>query len=125
MINPITLESVTSAFNDWRTQRTSLGARIPLSLQQQAIQLLQTHSTSQVIKALNINHKMLKRWQQQQADTPACEFINLTRDPLADHASLQVILHNAQGGKMTITGITLSQLTTLTTAFSTSMGESR
>jgi len=79
MTTPITLESVALAFNNWRRQRTSLSDRIPLDLQQQAIQLLQFHSKPEVIKALNINHKMLKRWQQPTDTT--CEFIDLAGDP--------------------------------------------
>jgi len=129
MPKPITLKSVSLAFNDWRRQRTSLGARIPLNLQQQAIELLQFHSKPEVIKALNINHKMLKRWQQQ-TDTSVCEFINVATDSIiapdpapSKHAPLQVTLCNAQGGTMSITGMTLCDLTTLAKHFTASTGD--
>jgi len=74
----ISLESLSSAFAHWRTQRLSLSSPVPLVLQQHAIELLQIHSKAEVIKALNINHSMLKRWQQQETpvDTSACEFID-------------------------------------------------
>ncbi len=122
----ISLASVSSAFTHWRAQRLSLSAPVPFVLQQQAIELLQVHSKAQVIKALHINHAMLKRWQSPGSETSACEFINLVGETPETSAegSLQVTLRNGQGGEMKITGITLSQLSTLAAQFSTSTGES-
>ncbi len=125
----ITLESVSSALTHWRAQRLSSSAPVPLILQQQGIQLLQFHSKADVIKALNINHSMLKRWQQQegQASTSASEFIHLVGESpeTSPHDWLQVTLRNGQGSEMKITGMTLSELSTLATHFSTATGESR
>jgi len=123
----ISLASVSSAFTHWRAQRLSSSAPVPLALQQQATELLQVHSKAQVIKALNINHAMLKRWQAPEADTSEGEFIHLIGETpeTSSHNSLQVTLRNGQGAEMKITGITLSQLNTLAARFSTSTGESR
>jgi len=126
MVNPISLESVSAAFNDWRKHRASTRERIPLALQRQAIELLLCYSKSRVIKALNINHAMLKRWQLQNAPTSDGEFIRLstTSLPASTPTSLRVTLRNADGGELTVTGITLSQLSTLATHFTASAGES-
>jgi len=117
MKNIISLETASTAFNHWRMNRSSTRGRIPLALQKQAIDLLQSYSKSQVIKALKINHAMLKRWQQE-ATTATCDFISLTTEPsLSTQPSLQITLRNANGGELTITGISLSQVSTLATEF--------
>ncbi len=80
-----------------------------------------------MIKALNINHSMLKRWQQPEGPTSAGEFIHLVGESpeTSSHDSLPVTLRNGQGSEMKITGITLSELSTLATHFSAATGESR
>ncbi len=122
----ISLESLSSAFAHWRTQRLSSSSPVPLVLQQHAIDLLHIHSKAEVIKALNINHSMLKRWQQPAlpVDTARCEFIDLLGETpkTPPHDTLQVTLRNGQGSEMKITGITLSQLSTLAANFSTATG---
>jgi len=125
MVNQISLESVSAAFNHWREHRASTKDPIPLALQKQAIELLRSHSQSRVINALKIDHTMLKRWQQQVAAATEGEFISLTAaaQPALTQPSLQVVLRNTVGGELIITGITLSQITTLATYFSASTGE--
>ncbi len=126
MVNPLSLETVSTAFNDWRRHRTSSRGRIPLVLQKQAIELLAYYSKSQVLKALHVNHSMLKRWQQQEMAATECAFIRLTPESPAASAqpSLQVTLRNINGGELTITGMTLAQITTLATHFTAPAGES-
>ena len=62
MANPLTLESVSAAFDHWRQNRTSRKESVPISLREHAIKLLAHHSKSRVIEALKINHSMLKQW---------------------------------------------------------------
>jgi len=129
MTNPESLETVSTAFNEWRINRASTKGKIPLALRQQAIELLQSETQSRVIKVLKINHATLKRWQQTETPVSDCQFIPVTPNPqpalppLPMPASLHVILRNAEGGELTICGITLSQVATLATQFTTPSGE--
>jgi len=124
MTPPHSLELVTAAFDDWRSHQSSPGSRIPLALKEQAVELLQTHPISQVLKSLKVNHTTLKRWQRQQTTDNDCSFVPLI-SPV--QSALHVTLRNADGGELIITGLTLSQITTLATQFSASpfSGESR
>jgi hypothetical protein len=124
MVNRNTLETVAAVFSNWRNHRESPGTRIPQSLQIQAIELLESYSKSQVIKALKINHVMLKRWQQRHTDKSSSDFVRLPTEPLPGSfpSSLQVTVRNAHGGELHIAGMSMSQLTTLAKCF-TSAGE--
>ena len=124
MANRKSLEAVSLAFANWRSDRGTPGARIPQGLRIQAIGLLQSYSKSQVIKALRINHVMLKRWQQRHTDMDKCEFVSLPAEPVLESStsSLQVTLRNAQGGELNITGMTISQLSILAEHFTSLQG---
>ena len=124
MVNPVTLESVSSAFSLWRQNRVSRNESAPAVLRQQALQLLSHHSNNRVITALKINHAMLKRWQLTSEVTPA-SFVALPVDvPKMDCASsLQITLRNALGAEMDIGGELTSDLVLrLATSFTSTMG---
>jgi len=127
MKKQISLESVTAAFDEWRKHRSSPRGRIPVALQTHAVELLQSHPVSRVLKALKINHAMLKRWQQPHRVTNECEFVRLTPtvQPTLPQPALHVALRNADGGELTIIGLTLPQITTLALSFSASSEGSR
>jgi len=57
------LGEVAEAFAHWRQTRTS--SRTPEELQQKAVALLSHYRVSEVMKALGVYHKGLKRWKQQ------------------------------------------------------------
>ena len=57
-----TLDSVSAEFAKWRSHRTSF--RTPESLQRQAVDLLKHYRMGEVLKALRLSHKSLKRWSQ-------------------------------------------------------------
>lgn len=125
MANHITLESVTSAFDTWRQTRGDLKARVPDSLRQLAIKLLPQHRPGRVIRALKINHSMLKQWQHE--NTPSTTaFLALPIQPpeRAAACALQITLRNRLGAEMHISGaLSLDQLTRLAHTFISSSGE--
>ena len=55
------LKSVVKQFTSWRDSHPKR-SNTPKLLQQQAVALKSQHSVSQLINALGINHKALKRW---------------------------------------------------------------
>ena len=80
------LGEVAEAFARWRQTRTS--SRTPEGLQQQAVALLSHYRVSEVMKALGVYHKGLKRWKQKWSpETPglampvAAPFIVLPAPP--------------------------------------------
>lgn len=66
-----TLESVSAEFAKWRSQRTS--SRTPESLQRQAVVLLSHYRMGEVLKALRLSHKSLKRWRQRWSGFPSAK----------------------------------------------------
>lgn len=84
------LAEVAEAFAHWRQTRTS--TRTPERLQQQAVGLLSHYRVSDVMKALGVYHKALKRWKQKwlaEASAPAVPvatpFIALPAAPARSH----------------------------------------
>ncbi len=59
---PLTLEAVQSDFHQWRQQKTNARTPVPLHLREKAIALQANFGSSQITKALGINHSMLKSW---------------------------------------------------------------
>lgn len=66
-----TLESVSAEFADWRRQRTT--SRTPEKLQRQAVELLSDYRVGEVLKALRLSHKSLKRWRQRWSESAVVE----------------------------------------------------
>jgi len=117
MANPLTLESVSAAFDHWRQNRTSRKESVPISLREHAIKLLAHHSKSRVIEALKINHSMLKQWRHK-GERSAPTFVVLPPPKPEATSSLQITLRNPQGAEMHITGsVTADQLCRLTQSF--------
>ena len=56
------LEEVAREFAEWRRNRTTL--QTPDALRRKALELLSRYRVSEVLNALNLSHKCLKRWQQ-------------------------------------------------------------
>lgn len=105
MVNPVTLESVSSAFSLWRQNRVSRNESAPEFLRRQALELLAHHSSNRVIEALKINHATLKRWQRITEVMPS-SFVALPTEPprIARSLPLQITLRNALGAEMHIGG---------------------
>ena len=64
------LTALAAEFSTWRAQRTHRSARIPLSLRDSAVDLLKVCRRACIIKALGINHAMLKAWQDERRTAP-------------------------------------------------------
>jgi len=134
MKQPVTLESVATAFNHWRLSRVSLNQAVPDALREQALALLIDHKKSHIIVALKINHSALKKWLQT-SDTLNPAFVSLpspssetqgTAATVIPHniTGLSITLHHASGTEMRINGdITPALLQSLTTSFAVSQGE--
>lgn len=63
-----TLTEVAEEFAHWRRTRTS--PRTPEDLQQKAVKLLDHYRVNEVLKALGLCHKGLKRWKQRWSSEP-------------------------------------------------------
>lgn len=112
MEHPPTLESVATAFQHWRDNRTHKG-KTPAPLKALALALLQDHQPSQVKAALNINSTMLTAWQ---SESSAIQ--SLSSSPLAfvelapalptqaelPAAMINVTLTRLQGTTVTVSG---------------------
>ena len=59
---PSSLEVLVNDFQQWRSQRPHHREPIPQHLALRALALLDNYKLSHVVKALNINHKMIKAW---------------------------------------------------------------
>jgi len=122
MANPLTLDSVSAAFDHWRQHRTSRKEPVPIFLREQAIKLRAHHSKSRVIQALKINHSMLKQWQHK-GERPASTFVALPPPTAEATSSLQITLRNWQGAEMLISGaVSADQLCRLTQSFVSAAG---
>ena len=102
--NPLTLESVASAFVDWRSHRAHRREAVPIALQQQAVALLEQHTQAEVLRALQINSKMIRRWRQTHAPETVPQFVTLTESALPASSDLRITLSHPQGGRMEIAG---------------------
>ena len=100
---PLTLESVATAFVDWRSHRAHRREAVPIALQQQAVALLEHHKQVEVLRALQINSKMIKRWRQSHAPETVPQFVNLA-SAMPISSDLRITLCHPQGGHMEIFG---------------------
>ncbi len=62
MSNKDNLQTLATAFEQWRNTRTHRAAKTPKPLRQQAVKLLPHYSISQIIQRLKLNHAQLKNW---------------------------------------------------------------
>ena len=126
MTNTLTLESVASAFAHWRHTRRSRREAVPVALQRQAVELLSHYKQTRVLKALKINHAMLKRWSQRDEAPETTGFVPLP-PPSSEarvNASLQITLRNRQGACMQICGaVSAAQLFSLAQGFAAQQGD--
>lgn len=124
MVDPVTLESVLSAFEQWRRQRCSAKESVPEGLREQAISLLAQHTQSRVATALKISHVMLKKWRPQSNPTQSMFMVLPAETAKADHSSsLQITLRNVHGAEMRIGGDIPSDLVLrLATSFASASG---
>ena len=70
------LKSVTKEFTSWRDSH-SKRSYTPKLLQQQAVALKSQYSVTQIINALGINHKALKRWSVITKSSQTTSFVSL------------------------------------------------
>ena len=125
MAHSLTLDSVASAFERWRNTRRSRREAVPVALRLQAVELLSRYTQIRILKALKINHAMLKRWSQRDAAPKAMGFVPLPLPPstVPVSSSLQITLRNRQGGCMEITGaVSAAQLFSLAQGFAAQQG---
>jgi len=120
MTTPVTLDSVSSAFNQWRETRRSQKTAVPDALREQAIELLNHYKPSHVIASLKINHSMLKRWRGIGSSSNTTTFVPLTTNtsnqPMI--STLEMTLQNLSGSEMRVKGeLTPAQLAHFVRAF--------
>lgn len=108
------LEQVACEFAEWRRNRTSL--QTPDALRRKALELLPHYRVSDVLKALNLSHKSLKRWQQTLSPPPPpaisapVTFMPLPLAPSENDAlqptpaSLTLTHHRTDGSRVSIEG---------------------
>ena len=70
------LKSVVKQFTSWR-ETSGKGKYTPSSLKQQVIALIPHYPVGQIINALSINHRTLKRWSVQSEAPQPTAFISL------------------------------------------------
>lgn len=99
------LESLATQFTQWRAARASRRTPVPLVLRQQTLALLGSQPKSHIIKALGINHSMLKNWQTQASEpSPANHFIPCPTEVAALAPALAFTVTASHGATLTITG---------------------
>ena len=114
----LSLEEVAHEFAEWRRHRTTL--QTPDALRRKALALLSSYRVSDVLNALNLSHKSLKRWQQTLLPPPApsspattanVAFMPLTMPSLENapspqpaQANLTLTLHRRDGTRVSIEG---------------------
>jgi hypothetical protein len=124
MVDPVTLESVLSAFDKWRQYRCSPKESVPKELREQAISLLMQHTQSRVATTLKISHVMLKKWRPKSAPMQAMFMVLPAETTNADRSeTLQITLRNVHGVEMRIVGdITSDLVLRLANSFASSSG---
>jgi hypothetical protein len=102
----IQLTKTAAAFELWRNDKPSKGAKIPTSLRQQAVALLPNHSRSTVTKSLRISGSQLNNWRfGNKNSAPAASFIQLPMShELSPAKSLTVDLRMANGNQCSLAG---------------------
>tara|TARA_R110001583_G_scaffold194367_1_gene365104 strand:- start:556 stop:921 length:366 start_codon:yes stop_codon:yes gene_type:complete len=115
MPNSDQLTFVVTAFELWRSNRKGRQAPTPISLRKQAVSLLNTYSTSQIISALRISGGQLKQWRHSfDMSEPLCQFIELPISSTPSHAPMKLELHFVSSDQLRLTGVAdLDVLTTL------------
>jgi hypothetical protein len=116
------LDALAQQFVQWRQTRSSLSVKIPERLLEQALALAETHpNKSAVLKKLRINHTQLKRYQQSTmsgaVQHAAVKFVQLPAQArsLANTPTVQLIRQD--GHKMTISELSMEQLSQLVSSF--------
>ena len=69
--NPPSLSEVQAAFVQWR--ESGKPRHTPAALREQAVALLASHSMSEVMQALRVDHRRLSRWRRALFPPPAAE----------------------------------------------------
>ena len=117
MNNNITLESVQSDFQQWRSTKPNPRSRIPDDLKTKAISLLADIKSSKITKALGISSAMLNTWSgsiTKNTDAPhEVEFIALPLDiNAAPTEDLTLSMTQPNGNQWCLQGsVSESQLT--------------
>jgi hypothetical protein len=110
MVDPLSLESVAAAFQDWRDNRPGKRQKTPIALRQQALALLAHYSVSNVIDTLGLSHSALKSWQRTaQCEQPSPDFVPLTppvtpADNDTFNSPLRIHVTFSHGAQMSIQG---------------------
>ena len=123
---PSSLEQTAAEFDAWRQNRGSGSIAFPVHLRKKAVSLLANYTKNQVVKALKLNHAMLKQWQQPYGKDQSPQFVSLN-DVTSGHqdAAVQIHLSHPNGTQMQFNGtFTGNQLRELVVAFMSLAGES-
>jgi hypothetical protein len=115
MHNPSALDQLARDFASWRNDPRDAKAT-PAALRQQAVRLRSAYRVSQIIEALGINYRALKRWSDEyHTPTTAPAFVALPTDstadpitPSVDDGAGSVLCELPNGVRLTLATHTLS-----------------
>lgn len=113
--NPEQLSRVITAFEQWRRNKKGRQVPTPALLRQQAIALLDNHSSSKITSALRISGTQLKNWAASlQTDNKPDPFVHLPLSASTQDKSLNLTLHFRHGEQLTLSGeLSLSLITAM------------
>ena len=112
---PEQLSRVIAAFEQWRRNKKGRQVPTPAPLRQQAVALLDNHSSSKITSALRISDTQLKNWTESlQTDNKPDPFVHLPLSANPQDKSLNLVLHFRHGEQLTLSGdISLSLITAM------------
>ncbi len=107
MPNKEPLTRVATAFTHWRENKSSLRAKTPNTLRQQAISLLEHYSASQICTGLRVSGSQFKQWCQASNSTEfIADFIELPTSPevVESNSAVKLELNLSNGDNIHIRG---------------------
>ncbi|WP_133309597.1 hypothetical protein [Parashewanella spongiae] len=105
-IEPLT--RVATVFAHWRINKPSRGTKIPNTLREQAISLLEHYSSSQICTALRISGSQFKQWcQVSNSAESITDFIELPNLPevIKPNSPVKLELNLSNGDNIHIQGV--------------------
>ena len=108
-------------FKQWRETREHATKSTPISLQQQAVALLDDFSSCKVTKALNISGTNIRRWSGKPKN-PTHGFVHLQPEPITS-GTIQLELATQDGCQLRLSGdITPAHLAAITQSLQSPAG---
>ncbi len=111
MSNQDQLSTLVTAFEHWRSKRNGRQVPTPSTLREQAVELLNHYSSSQITTALRISGSQLKQWRNSVVpDEEKSQFVHLPLSTSPTQPSVKVELCFASGDQMHLSGLVDSDM---------------